>query len=84
VITKINGADLWRVSYGEMENLTYEQMQQRQPMKYDKLFPGPRPLKYELKNFSPYRIHQRCASTFRIGRALLAGDAAHLCNPMGA
>ncbi len=30
-----------------------------------------------------YRVHQRVARTFRQGRILLAGDAAHLNNPLG-
>jgi 3-(3-hydroxy-phenyl)propionate hydroxylase len=30
-----------------------------------------------------YRVHQRVAASFRIGRVLLAGDAAHLNNPLG-
>ncbi|MGZ5925296.1 MAG: FAD-dependent oxidoreductase [Rhizomicrobium sp.] len=30
-----------------------------------------------------YRVHQRVASTYRQGRVLLAGDAAHLNNPLG-
>ncbi len=30
-----------------------------------------------------YRVHQRVAQTFRQGRILLAGDAAHLNNPLG-
>jgi 3-(3-hydroxy-phenyl)propionate hydroxylase len=30
-----------------------------------------------------YRVHQRVAKTFRQGRALLAGDAAHVNNPLG-
>ena len=38
---------------------------------------------YRIDNFSPYRVHQRCAPTFRVGRVLLAGDAAHACNPCG-
>lgn len=46
-------------------------------MKYGKLFPGPRPVEYKLDQFSPYRIHQKCATTFRQGGVLLAGDAAH-------
>src|SRR5262249_22703863 len=33
---------------------------------------------------SIYRVHQRVAKDFRVGRVLLAGDAAHLNNPMGA
>ena len=30
-----------------------------------------------------YRVHQRVAKTFRRGRAFLAGDAAHINNPLG-
>jgi 3-(3-hydroxy-phenyl)propionate hydroxylase len=30
-----------------------------------------------------YRVHQRVAKDYRIGRVLLAGDAAHLNNPLG-
>ncbi|KAJ5389285.1 uncharacterized protein N7496_000353, partial [Penicillium cataractarum] len=32
---------------------------------------------------APYVVHQRCASRFRDGNVLLAGDAAHLNNPVG-
>ena len=38
---------------------------------------------YRIDNFSPYRVHQRCAPSVRVGRVLLAGDAAHACNPCG-
>jgi 3-(3-hydroxy-phenyl)propionate hydroxylase len=30
-----------------------------------------------------YRVHQRVAKQFQIGRVLLMGDAAHLNNPLG-
>lgn len=30
-----------------------------------------------------YRVHQRVAETFRRGRVILAGDSAHLNNPLG-
>src|SRR3979490_3255731 len=30
-----------------------------------------------------YRVHQRVAKRFRMGRAFLAGDAAHINNPLG-
>ena len=39
---------------------------------------------YELAWLTGYRFHERCASRFRVGRAFLAGDAAHLVAPFGA
>jgi 3-(3-hydroxy-phenyl)propionate hydroxylase len=43
-----------------------------------------RPERYAIAYKSIYRVHQRVASTFRTGRLLLAGDAAHVNNPLGA
>ncbi|KAI2620494.1 FAD/NAD(P)-binding domain-containing protein [Hypoxylon sp. NC1633] len=75
---------LYRVTYGESPGLTWEQMQERQPWKFELMLPGhPKPDEYKLVNMSPYRMHQRCAPSFRVGRVLLAADAAHLCNPWG-
>ena len=39
---------------------------------------------YEVRYKSVYRVHQRVCKTFRSGRVLLAGDAAHVNNPLGA
>jgi 3-(3-hydroxy-phenyl)propionate hydroxylase len=44
-------------------------------------FPSPRP--YEVVHRNLYVTHQRVAETFRKGRVLLAGDAAHVNNPIG-
>jgi len=44
----------------------------------------PRAGRYPILTKSIYKVHQRVASVFRAGRALLAGDAAHLNNPIGA
>jgi 3-(3-hydroxy-phenyl)propionate hydroxylase len=44
----------------------------------------PKAGRYPIKYRSMYKVHQRVASQFRAGRALLAGDAAHLNNPIGA
>jgi 3-(3-hydroxy-phenyl)propionate hydroxylase len=38
---------------------------------------------YDVVYKSTYRVHQRVAAAFRSGRVLLAGDAAHLNNPLG-
>ena len=38
---------------------------------------------YEIRYKSIYRVHQRVADNWRKGRVLLAGDAAHLNNPLG-
>jgi 2-polyprenyl-6-methoxyphenol hydroxylase-like FAD-dependent oxidoreductase len=51
--------------------------------KYEAMFPGPRPLKYDIEMFSPYKLHQRCSDKFKVGRVVLAGDAAHANNPFG-
>ncbi|HSV69064.1 MAG TPA: FAD-dependent monooxygenase [Methylibium sp.] len=34
--------------------------------------------------FSAYRVHHRCVERLRVGRCLLAGDAAHVHSPVGA
>ena len=38
---------------------------------------------WKVAHASIYRVHQRVAATFRLGRVLLAGDAAHVNNPLG-
>lgn len=38
---------------------------------------------YRIKTTQLYRVHQRVADSFRMGRAILLGDAAHNNNPSG-
>lgn len=38
---------------------------------------------YEIRHRTVYNVHQRVADRYREGRAFLAGDAAHLNNPLG-
>ncbi|MBL8057399.1 MAG: FAD-dependent monooxygenase [Anaerolineales bacterium] len=38
---------------------------------------------FTIKGTSLYSVHQRIADSFRVGRVLLAGDAAHINNPAG-
>jgi 3-(3-hydroxy-phenyl)propionate hydroxylase len=44
----------------------------------------PLPHRYEVPHKGVYSVHQRVAKDWRAGRILLAGDAAHLNNPLGA
>jgi 3-(3-hydroxy-phenyl)propionate hydroxylase len=39
--------------------------------------------RYEVTHRTLYSVHQRVAETYRRGRVFLAGDAAHLNNPLG-
>jgi 2-polyprenyl-6-methoxyphenol hydroxylase-like FAD-dependent oxidoreductase len=81
VVAVLGKDDMWRVTYGEDASLPEEEARRRIPEHYAKILPGSEP--YEIVASSPYRVHERCAPTFRVGRALLAGDAAHVCNPCG-
>ena len=38
---------------------------------------------YDIAHTTLYKVHQRVAETFRRGRIFLAGDAAHINNPLG-
>lgn len=80
---KITKDGMWRVTYGDIAGLTKAEYEQRLPMRYKEILPGhPEPDQYRVTNVGPYKIHQRCAKKMRVGRFLLAGDAAHLCNPL--
>ena len=81
--SRISNDGLWRVTYGEIPGLSHEELLQRQPAKFQQFLPGhPKPDEYKIVNISPYKVHQRLAERMRVGRFLLAADAAHLCNPL--
>ncbi|KAF1998525.1 FAD/NAD(P)-binding domain-containing protein [Amniculicola lignicola CBS 123094] len=81
---KITNDGLWRVTYGDSEGLSREELIERQPKRYEEILPGsPKPGEYKLISMSPYKLQQRCAQSFRVGKILLVADAAHLCNPFG-
>ena len=83
MVATIQPDGLLRVTYGEIGGLTKEEYLARQPAKFQSFLPGrPTPNKYKIVNFSPYKVHQRLAEKMRVGRFLLAADAAHLCNPL--
>jgi 2-polyprenyl-6-methoxyphenol hydroxylase-like FAD-dependent oxidoreductase len=82
VVARLGRDDLWRVTYAEDASLDEAQVVRRIPQHYTAILPDPA-APYEIVASSPYRVHERCAPTFRVGRVLLAGDAAHACNPCG-
>lgn len=83
VIAELSKDGTWRVSYGEVGGLSREELQGRMAEKLRLLLLGsPTPDQYEISRFNPYTMHQRYAERMRVGRVLLAADAAHLCNPM--
>ncbi|OQD75155.1 hypothetical protein PENDEC_c008G06852 [Penicillium decumbens] len=81
---RISKDGLYRVSYGDTPGLTKEEYIARQPQRWEEILPGnPKPDQYKIVNLNPYKLQQRCAPSFRVGRIILAADAAHLCNPFG-
>jgi 2-polyprenyl-6-methoxyphenol hydroxylase-like FAD-dependent oxidoreductase len=81
VIAILNNEGLWRCTYMEDAALPEETFLERLPHMYEAILPGRG--SYELVAASPYRMHQRSAQHYRVGRIVLAGDAAHVTNPTG-
>ncbi|SFL17659.1 FAD-dependent oxidoreductase [Geodermatophilus ruber] len=84
VIAKLDespGGGLWRYTYCEDVALPEEAILDRMPGFFAAVLPDLDG--FELVEHAPYRMHQRCATRFRDGRVLLAGDAAHVTNPAG-
>lgn len=81
VIAKLDSSGLWRCTYMEDAQLPEQSVLERLPQAYAAILPGA--VGYEVERAAPYRMHQRSAPHFRIGRVVLVGDAAHATNPTG-
>lgn len=81
VIAQIDRSGLWRCTYMEDSALPEESVLERLPAAYRAILPGAGD--YKIDRASPYRMHQRSATHYRVGRVVLAGDAAHATNPTG-
>ncbi|MBT2185749.1 FAD-dependent oxidoreductase [Sphingobium nicotianae] len=81
VIARLSRGNLWRLTYGEDGRLDEETMWERVPAHYRAFMPPE--TDYKIVQAAPYRCHERSAPSFRVDRVLLAGDAAHACNPCG-
>jgi len=74
---------LWRVMFLVKENESDEQARTREFAIALMAGVVPGISHYEIAHTTLYKVHQRVAKTFRLGRAFLAGDAAHINNPLG-
>jgi len=74
---------IWRAVFPGAPGLSDEQLLAPEAVEPAMQIILPRSAPYEIRYKSVYRVHQRVAKTFRVGRVLIAGDAAHLNNPMG-
>jgi 3-(3-hydroxy-phenyl)propionate hydroxylase/6-hydroxy-3-succinoylpyridine 3-monooxygenase len=81
IIVKLTEEGLWRCTYMEGPELPEHSFMERLPRVYDELLVGGG--SWKLDRASLYKMHQRCAERFRVGRVVLAGDAAHVTNPTG-
>lgn len=84
LVAKRGKGGLWRVTYGDMDGLSDDEYLLRREVAFKKMLPGhPDPGAYKITQTNQFRIHNRCVSSMRVGRILLAADAAHVCNPFG-
>ncbi len=74
---------IWRVMFPLTETASDEEVLDRAFA--DRLMAGVVPgiAAYEIAHTTLYKVHQRVAKSFRAGRVFLAGDAAHVNNPLG-
>jgi 3-(3-hydroxy-phenyl)propionate hydroxylase len=75
--------ELWRVLVPAPENSDREKLLSDDSLQQVLQRVVARPDPYRIAHRSIYHVHQRVAKCFRHGRVLLAGDAAHINNPLG-
>ncbi len=74
---------IWRVMFPLTETCSDEDAQSRAFA--DRLMAAVVPgiATFDIAHTTLYKVHQRVAKSFRAGRAFVAGDAAHVNNPLG-
>jgi 2-polyprenyl-6-methoxyphenol hydroxylase-like FAD-dependent oxidoreductase len=84
VLVRTGTDDVWRCAYGDSGTLSEEELMARMPGRLKRILPlHPDPEQVEILRAQPYKVHQRAAATFVKDNVLLAGDAAHVNNPLG-
>jgi 3-(3-hydroxy-phenyl)propionate hydroxylase len=83
---KVSGDDgkgLWRVVFPTQVDETDDQAMSEEAAQHRLQQFFPKAGAYALVHRNIYKVHQRVASAFRRGRVFLAGDSAHVNNPLG-
>jgi 3-(3-hydroxy-phenyl)propionate hydroxylase len=83
---KVSGDEkgpLWRVLSSTRPEQTDDELMNPEAteQRLQRFLPKERP--YDIVHRNLYNVHQRVAACFRKGRVFLAGDAAHVNNPLG-
>jgi len=76
--------DRWRVHFPTAPEEDAEALQRPEALQARLQGFLPRQGGYDIVGSNLYTVHQRVATKFRIGRAILAGDSAHVNSPIGA
>jgi 3-(3-hydroxy-phenyl)propionate hydroxylase len=81
----LQAAGLWRVLLPTEPKEAAEEARMLAPERIQQRMQGvwPNPAGYEIRHRTAYRVHERVAETYTAGRVFLAGDAAHINNPLG-
>jgi 3-(3-hydroxy-phenyl)propionate hydroxylase len=82
-VTGDDGKGRWRVVFPARPNESDEQAFEEAAVqeRLQRFFP--KPGDYPVVHRNIYHAHQRVAAAFRTGRVFLAGDSAHINNPLG-
>jgi 3-(3-hydroxy-phenyl)propionate hydroxylase len=81
----LQAAGLWRVLLPTAPEEAADEARMLAPARIEQRMQGvwPNAKGYEVRHRTAYRVHERVAETYAAGRVFLAGDAAHINNPLG-
>jgi 3-(3-hydroxy-phenyl)propionate hydroxylase len=81
----LQAAGMWRVLLPTAPEEAADEARMLDPARIEQRMQGvwPNPAGYEVRHRTAYRVHERVAETYAKGRVFLAGDAAHINNPLG-
>lgn len=78
-----DGKGMWRVVFPAPPEASQEELFDEASVQARIQGFNPKDGAYEMYHRNLYDVHQRVASSYRDGRLLVAGDAAHINNPLG-